>query len=148
MNNQALHIVINGHPYVKKNQGKVVGIGKKTRKINSPQYNSWHSEAKRQFNWMGYNAQFKEEKKLNPELEAIINFPVNVQMKFFLKRNMIVDMSNLYEGILDTLVEVGILKDDSWHIVASHDGSGVAVDKERPRIEITITPKEQRDGQI
>lgn len=53
----------------------------------------------------------------------------------------LVDLSALYEGIQDTLVELNVLSDDNYSIVASHDGSGVYVDKKNPRMEITITPK-------
>lgn len=52
-----------------------------------------------------------------------------------------VDLSALYEGIQDVLVELNVLTDDNYTIVASHDGSGVFVDKTNPRMEITITSK-------
>lgn len=53
-----------------------------------------------------------------------------------------VDLSALYEGIQDELVATKVLADDNYTIVASHDDSGVFVDKNNPRMEITITRKE------
>lgn len=52
-----------------------------------------------------------------------------------------VDLSALYEGIQDVLVELNVLTDDNYTIVASHDGSGVFVDRANPRMEIEITSK-------
>lgn len=52
-----------------------------------------------------------------------------------------VDLSALYEGIQDELVATNVLIDDNYLIVASHDGSGVFIDKDNPRMEIEITAK-------
>jgi len=52
-----------------------------------------------------------------------------------------VDLSALYEGIQDVLVELNVITDDNYTIVASHDGSGVFIDRENPRMEIEITAK-------
>lgn len=54
-----------------------------------------------------------------------------------------VDLSALYEGIQDVLVELNVLSDDNYTIVASHDGSGVSVDRTNPRMEIEITKKDR-----
>jgi len=56
-----------------------------------------------------------------------------------------VDLSALYEGIQDVLVELSVITDDNYTIVASHDGSSVEVDRVNPRMEITITSKEGKD---
>ncbi len=53
-----------------------------------------------------------------------------------------VDLSALYEGIQDVLVELNVITDDNYTIVASHDGSGVFIDRDNPRMEIIITSKE------
>ena len=52
-----------------------------------------------------------------------------------------VDLSALYEGIQDVLVELNVITDDNYTIVASHDGSGVFIDRDNPRMEIEITAK-------
>ena len=51
-----------------------------------------------------------------------------------------VDITNLLSALDDMLVKAGVIKDDNRNIVASHDGSLVLHDKERPRIEIEIKP--------
>jgi Holliday junction resolvase RusA-like endonuclease len=40
---------------------------------------------------------------------------------------------------MDILVKADVLKDDNCRIVAAHDGSRVAYDKDQPRVEIVIT---------
>lgn len=72
-----------------------------------------------------------------------IDFPVNLKCEFYMPTKGLVDLSALYEGIQDELVEAGVITDDNYSIVASHDGSGVYVDKDNPRMEITITRKEE-----
>lgn len=57
-----------------------------------------------------------------------------------------VDLSALYEGIQDELVNCNVLSEDNYTIVASHDGSGVFYDKDNPRMEITITAKPELVG--
>ena len=49
------------------------------------------------------------------------------------------DLTNLLEAVDDILVHAGIIADDNYTIIASHDGSRVLYDKYRPRTEITIT---------
>ena len=45
---------------------------------------------------------------------------------------------NLLEAVDDILVKYGVLKDDNFKIIKSHDGSTVEVDRKRPRTEIEI----------
>ena len=44
------------------------------------------------------------------------------------------------ECIYKIEIKAGVIKDDNRNVVASHDGSLVLYDKERPRIEIEIKP--------
>ena len=48
------------------------------------------------------------------------------------------DLTNLLECADDVLVKAGILVDDNYTIIESHDGSRVHYDKENPRTEIII----------
>lgn len=126
---------IMGHPYVKKSNQQVVYNAALRRriKIDTPSYRAWHDSAVLQV-----------ATKRMPIPTVPIDYPINLQCRFFMKSNARTDLSALYEGIQDVLVELGVLKDDNWHIVASHDGSGVEKDAENPRMEITITKKETR----
>lgn len=68
-----------------------------------------------------------------------INYPVNVQVLYYMDSRRRVDLVNLLEGTCDILVDAGILEDDNSNIVAGHDGSRVLYDKLNPRCEILIT---------
>lgn len=67
-----------------------------------------------------------------------ISQPVNVKCVFYRSSNVRCDLTNLLEAIDDILTKYGIIKDDTFTILVSHDGSRVFVDKENPRTEITI----------
>ena len=126
---QVLRYVITGHPYVKKNNMKLVMRGKKLVRIPTTNYQEWARSAHEQI-----------ARHINPG--SPINHPVNLQCHFYVRTYGVVDLSALYEGIQDELVKMGVLEDDNFKIVASHDGSRVFVDPDNPRMEITITRRD------
>lgn len=67
-----------------------------------------------------------------------IETPVNVKCVFYRESQIRCDLTNLLEAIDDILVSYGILSDDNFTVIVSHDGSRVYVDKDNPRTEITI----------
>lgn len=67
-----------------------------------------------------------------------ISEPVNVKCIFYRDSERRCDLTNLLEAVDDILVNAGILKDDNFKVIISHDGSRVFVDKIKPRTEITI----------
>lgn len=77
-----------------------------------------------------------------PRYGRRIDYPVNIQCLFFMPTRRKVDLTNLLEAIDDVLVKTGVLADDNFEIVQSHDGSRVLYDKDRPRTEIIITTRE------
>ena len=68
-----------------------------------------------------------------------ISEPVNVKCIFYRDSERRCDLTNLLEAIDDILVKYGILADDNFKIIVSHDGSRVFVDKANPRTEIEIS---------
>ena len=67
---------------------------------------------------------------------------VNVRCIYYMKTRRRVDLANLIEATTDILVKAGVLADDNSQIVAAHDGSRVAYDKNYPRVEVEITEME------
>lgn len=76
---------------------------------------------------------------LKPRPPRPIECEVSVKCLFYMPTRRRVDLNNLLEAATDLLVSAGVLKDDHYGIVVSHDGSRVLYDKENPRTEITIT---------
>lgn len=76
---------------------------------------------------------------LRPKPPKPIECAVNVKCLFYLPTRRRTDLNNLLEAATDLLVTAGILADDHYGIVQSHDGSRCFVDRERPRTEIIIT---------
>ena len=73
-----------------------------------------------------------------PRLEKPIDEPIQITCTFYRKTKNRCDLTNLLEAVDDILVHYGVIADDSWKVIRSHDGSRVRFDKENPRTEITI----------
>jgi Holliday junction resolvase RusA-like endonuclease len=57
-----------------------------------------------------------------------------------------VDLTNLLEAIDDIMVKAGLLADDNFTIIQSHDGSRVFYDPENPRTVVCITKAESGEN--
>lgn len=68
-----------------------------------------------------------------------IDFAVNVECHFYMQTKRKVDLTNLLAAIDDVMVKAGLLEDDNFTIIQSHDGSRVLYSKESPRTEVCIT---------
>lgn len=69
-----------------------------------------------------------------------ISMPCNVKCLFFMKTKRKCDLTNLLEAIDDVMVKAGLLADDNFTIIQSHDGSRVLYDTDNPRTEVFIEP--------
>ncbi|WP_299034066.1 RusA family crossover junction endodeoxyribonuclease, partial [uncultured Anaerococcus sp.] len=67
-----------------------------------------------------------------------IDYPINLKCVYYRKTKHRVDLTNLLAATCDILTDCGVIADDNYKIVVSHDGSRVMFDKERPRVEIEI----------
>lgn len=85
----------------------------------------------------------RECKKYIPVMEDPINFPINLSCKFYVNDARKRDIVNFVEAVQDILVKYGVLEDDNYNIVASVDNCTMEIDRENPRVEILITPKEK-----
>ena len=113
------------NPKTKKNNQKII----KNRKtgslmvVQNDAYKQYEKEA----------AWFLTRKPSEP-----ISQPVQVKCTFYRKNAIRCDLTNLLEAIDDILVKYGILADDNFKVIYSHDGSRVFIDKDKPRTEIVI----------
>lgn len=67
-----------------------------------------------------------------------INCAVNIKCLFYMPTRRKCDLTNLLEAIDDIMVKSGLLADDDYTIIESHDGSRVFFDKNNPRTEVYI----------
>lgn len=67
-----------------------------------------------------------------------IDYPVNIKCLFYMPTKRPCDLTNMLESVDDVMVKAGLLKDDNYKIVVSHDGSRVLHDKFNPRTEVYI----------
>lgn len=76
---------------------------------------------------------------LHPKPKSPIEAAVEVKCLFYMPTRRKVDLTNLLEASDDVLVKGGVLADDDYKVIVSHDGSRVLYDKDNPRTEIWIT---------
>ena len=86
--------------------------------------------------------QFKEYERAAflqiPKIQEPIGCPCNVRCLFYMPTHRKCDLTNMLEAIDDIMVRAGLLADDNFTIIESHDGSRVLYDKENPRTEVQI----------
>lgn len=123
--------VIPLNPKTKKNSQRIV-INRKTNRPMVMQ-NEAYKEYEKSCGWF------------LKKLPQPIDKPVNVKCIFYRKNAIRCDQSNLIAAIDDILVKYGILADDNFKVIASHDGSRVYIDKNNPRTEITIETVENQE---
>lgn len=70
---------------------------------------------------------------------STIDYAVNVKCLFYMPTRRKCDLTNLLEAIDDIMVKSGLLADDNYTIIESHDGSRVLYDKDNARTEVYIT---------
>ena len=110
-------------PVTKKNSQRIVMRGNRPMILPSEKFKEYESAAL----WF------------IPKRGIPIDFPVNVKCVFYMPNNRLCDLTNHLESIDDVMVRGGLLKDDNYKILVSHDGSRVLVDKNNPRTEVEIT---------
>lgn len=110
-------------PITKKNSQRIVKIGNRPCIMPSEKYKEYESAALWFITKRG----------------VPIDFPVNVTCVFYMPTRRACDLTNLLEAIDDIMVKAGLLKDDNYNIIASHDLSRVQYDKANPRTEVIIS---------
>ncbi len=125
--------IIDGQPMSKKRNWTIgrSRSGMMPRIVLTKKYKEWEKSVVDQL-WiqrMQYQASY-----VGPWVP--IDEPVEVTFEFFLQDKKKYDLSNLYQGMEDALVDAQILKDDS--LIESHDGSRKYPGCPPPRVLITI----------
>jgi Holliday junction resolvase RusA-like endonuclease len=120
-----LNLTLYGEPRSKKNSMQIVRIGTSHRLIQSKNYRDYEQDAVRQIE--------------DAHKAYHVDYRVNIRYTFFRSSKRRVDLSNLIAAADDILVKAGVIEDDNWKIVVSHDGSRIRFDPIAPRTEIEIT---------
>ena len=81
----------------------------------------------------------KECKQYMPIFEEPIRYPINLGCKFYVCDARKRDIANYIEAIQDILVKYKVIEDDNYSIIKSLDGCSMEIDRDNPRIEITLT---------
>jgi Holliday junction resolvase RusA-like endonuclease len=95
------------------------GGGSQQKRFPSKQYKAWLSGL--------------------PRLAPLnISNPCHIHYKFYWPDNRIRDGQSYFKATTDYLVKQKVIVDDNWKILASESWSHGGVDKQNPRVDITI----------
>ena len=77
-------------------------------------------------------------KQITGKYKQDIDYPINLKCVYYRKTKHRVDLTNLLAATCDILTDCGVIADDNYKIVRSHDGSRIDFDRDNPRVEIEI----------
>jgi Holliday junction resolvase RusA-like endonuclease len=120
-----MQIILRGKIPPKKNNKRWVFRGGRKFLIPSKGHEVWHKDATIQL----------QQQKPQP-----ITGPVSIDYIYYMPDNRKRDESNMQESINDLLVDMGIIEDDCWQILARKTVVVVGVDKHDPRTILKISP--------
>ena len=122
-----------GAPRVKKNQKRIVKIGKFKKIISSKLYLEYEESS------LLYLASYYKRYKLT--------YPVYCHFRFYVETRRKFDLGNMSEGIADILQQGGFIRDDDYkHFIPvfHSEHSGVHIDKENPRSVVILTDEDYK----
>lgn len=126
LNQKDFKIIIPFNSVTKKNHGNIVMIKGHPIMLPSKPYQEYEKKCKQYM----------------PTLQEPINYPINLEVHYYMETKRKCDITNLLQATCDILVKYKVLEDDNYSIVCSVNGTSVDYDKENPRCEIYITKKE------
>lgn len=112
-----------GPPRTKKNSMRVVRAGNRARLLQSRAAMEWADSAIPQLR-----------SQCRPGMWRV---PVNLHATVYRDRD-VGDLGNYLAAICDALEKAGVVQND--RLIGGFDGSRLAIDRERPRVEIELTP--------
>ena len=119
-------LIISGAPRTKKNSQQIVQAGGRPRVIQSAQHRAWESRAV-----LELRQQWHPREPLR--------VPVRLTATVYRER-AVGDLLNYLAAVSDALERARVVDDD--RLILSLDGSRLAKDAARPRVELTLTPME------
>ena len=113
---------IRGNIPSKKNSRQLFVRNGRVMNVPSKRYKEWHKNASIEL--IDRHAKFKG--------------VLEIKMAFWLENNRRADLDNKCQSILDLLQDCEIIEDDRWQIVRRLVIEGVGIDRENPRVEVTV----------
>lgn len=144
---EPVRLVILGPPRTKKNHGRVIKRGRRTFHVPSEAQVAWADEAVRQL--ARQSAAYprttvtrrRKDKRTgamyDEERRVILTSPVNLCASIYRDADR-GDAVGYYQAIADALEAAAVVENDK--LIVSWNGSRLLIDRDRPRVEIVLTP--------
>ena len=127
---------LSGSVASKKNSQRGVIRGGSYFRIPSRQHEEWHTRA----SWELKSQMCTALHSLGRQNYAFPIVKCAITMRFWSSSLRRFDLDNRATSTLDLLVDCGVLKDDSWHVVPELRLFYMGRDREKARVEIAIEP--------
>jgi hypothetical protein len=127
----SLTLTLHGAPRTKKTSNQLQRFGGRLKVVPSEAWMEWRDRVKASVDvepWMRLKDQ-----------------PYNCTALFYRDASR-GDAIGFYTGLADVLEELGVVSNDRW--IVSWDGSRLLVDKEHPRVQLTLTPIHESGDEI
>ena len=128
-----INIVVKGRIPSKKNGKIMICRGTRPILISSAEFQAWNTEQLWLLKRLGA-LQLKE--------------VASIDVTFYAPDKRKADLTNKVEGLMDLLVDAGILEDDNWFVVPNLLLHFKGVDTQSPRAEIIIQKTTRGDGSL
>jgi Holliday junction resolvase RusA-like endonuclease len=131
-------LVIEGAPRTKKNSLRRIRRGRKTFTVPSAAHEAWEAIAIPQLRYQ-WGRVCTEADWLRGRVTYGGPWTGDLNMRAIVYRDRAVgDLLNYLASVSDALERAGVVEDDK--LIVSVDGSRLAIDRARPRVEIELTP--------
>lgn len=121
-----IKIIIPGIPRTKKTSQMILPTGKR-RVLQSKNYREYENAC-----LIYLSMQYKIHGNA-------IEKPINLKILVYKKDRIKSDLVGYLQSLSDILVKAGFIKDDNFNIVKGYDDSRIFIDRDKPRVEITIS---------
>lgn len=118
--------VLSGKVPPKKNNRRLFFSKGRPISMPSESYEAWHREKALILKSRGFKPYFE---------------PVSIHLDIYAPNQRVFDGDNVMTSVLDLFKDLGIITDDNVHVVTQGSWHFRGVDKERPRVEVTIEPE-------
>ena len=139
-----IRIVVSGAPRTKKTSNRLVTAGGRQRVLPSKAWSEWCQKSEITIDGgqlhrttIGLLYQRAGDDFMAAEYWNPIGDPLNCAATFY-RDALRGDAVGFYQGLADLLDKRGVIANDSQ--IVSWDGSRLLLDRENPRVELTLTP--------
>ena len=128
-----MRLVITGPPRTKKNHQRIIRVKGRPVIMQAKTAEGWEASAV---------AQLRTQRPISRGFWEPATVPVSLRALVYRDRK-VGDLGNYLAAVCDALERAGVVEND--RLIQSFDGSRLLIDRKNPRVELEITPFDERE---